>query len=161
QLPLEPVWELAAWAEDAPGGVHQTQATSGEDWLYSITQSRTAAGVLDGFVSVGYSTYPTLLNTSCVPVTSSDTGRSYASIVKTSPSGEVEWFRDNGIEGNFWRVRNTSDGGFIAVGSTRDRNRVPYNPYVDPISGDTLSVPLLCWPGNGIGPRILIATKFN
>jgi hypothetical protein len=59
------VWELASWPDIDSSGAPLTQATSHEDWFYSITQSRTVLGVHDGFVAAGYTKYPDVSSTTC------------------------------------------------------------------------------------------------
>ena len=83
------LWELAAWDGVDPDGNPQTQTGSGEDWFYSITESKTATGVADGYVAAGYSTYPGVTSTSCVECIG-DYGCGFATIAKIGPGGEVE-----------------------------------------------------------------------
>lgn len=159
--PVNVVWELAAWPGQDALGQPQTQDGSGEDWLYSITQSKTSTGEIDGFVAAGYSTSPNVTTTFGCQIPCSDLhGCTFATIMKIGDGGEVEWYRNTGIRDPFWKVINTSDGGFLAVGHTHDRSLFTYNPQV-PGGG----IPLDCWPighPSGEGSRRLIfAAKFD
>jgi hypothetical protein len=124
------VWELATWPGVDPDSP-QTQDDSGEDWLFSVTPSMTEEEEHDGFVTAGYSTYGGLERTACVDlceVGPEGPTCSFGTIAKVGPGGSVDWFHHNGLEGTFWRVISLSDGGFLAVGHSKDRSARPYNP---------------------------------
>lgn len=149
------VWELASWPDVDSSGAPLTQTTSHEDWFYSITQSRTVLGVHDGFVAAGYTKYPDVSSTTCRASCFGDPCP-MATISKIGPGGGVEWFEHNNAEGSFWRVIDTSDGGFLAVGHSHDRPLFDYNP-VNSIGGIGLS----CSPTNEADYRLIIIAKYD
>ncbi len=156
----EVIWELATWPGTTPDGQPQTQAESGEDWLYSISQSRTTTGALDGHVTAGYSTYPTVLvSPGCQTQCNPEFGCTYPNLTKITPGGEVEWHRTTtDIAGVFWKVIGTADGGYLAVGHTADRGPLLYNP-----TAPGVGIALDCWPpDSGFRSRsIIFAVKYD
>jgi len=149
-------WELATWPPNSPNAAPQTQATSEEDWFYSVTHSMAGGTTFDGFVAVGYSHFPSLQTTECVLDCDDYRGCTHGTISKISPEGSVEWFGTNDREGALWRVIDLSDGGFLAVGHTNDRETLRYNPGLE---GSPQQ--LDCWTGQGPRRRLAYAARFH
>ena len=124
----EVVWESASWVPQPPGGQFQTQAGSGEDWYYSIERlSPAAPGSRPRLITAGYHTVPGGPIPACMTA-ASQRGHSFQIAAEYSSGGDNKRRYFSDLEGAYFRVAATSDGGFIAVGYTHSRSAIRYNP---------------------------------
>ena len=72
-------------------------------------------------------------------------------------AGDTQRFIQSGLEGFYFRVKATSDGGFIGVGSTSSRPLLGYNPTSADPDGSALD----CWGTVGPRRRIGFAAKYD
>lgn len=136
-------WEMATWAPWEPDGTYQNQADSGEDWAYDLTLSHDVSDSPDGYVYVGYSTIESdyasggdnyWTNSSCASCSSTEKGCSMPKAFKTDLEGNFLWYKVFEIEGWLYALEEISDGGFIGVGTTIEReadgrdSTIIYNP---------------------------------
>jgi hypothetical protein len=135
--------EVAAWAPWEPDHTYVEQDDSGEDWAYDLVVSHDEGDDPDGYVFTGYSTIESdyasggdnyWSESSCVACNLTEKGCSMPKFFKTDLAGSLLWYRVLEIEGWLYSVAEISDGGFIAVGTTREReedghgNAIYYNP---------------------------------
>ncbi|GIV28005.1 MAG: hypothetical protein KatS3mg027_1819 [Bacteroidia bacterium] len=137
-------WRELSWFPTKPNGQQQTQTESDEDWWYNH-ENIYNNGVHTGYVACGYSGFinhtiqngclnTSLHNPECTELETPGNvkGSTYGTIGKLSLTGKLEWIKYYN-EGELFTVKQTNDGGFIAVGytkSTHDKNGNPiaYNP---------------------------------
>ena len=147
-------WRRTDWFPTHPVTGPQTQAMSGEDWWYDHKNSYDGSHALQGHITAGYSTFVNWTPTEwpsggCVASTLNEPncddfesagnvkGEIAATMALIDPTGTNRfWFKTYNL-GLFFRVIQTSDGGYLATGtsfSTRDFNGQPiyYNPGQSP-----------------------------
>jgi hypothetical protein len=129
-------------------GIPVPQNQTGEDWFYHIRISLNAQNTAEGYITSGYMTYPNFVedefNTGgcfkyidgadCRDFQSPNWsfGTRYCLLTKLDLNGQIVWMKSF-REGEFYKVIQTSDGGYLGVGrtqSTRKANGTPllYNP---------------------------------
>lgn len=141
-------WRRSDWAPMHPVSGVQTQDQSSEDWWYDHKNSY-SNNVLNGYICAGYSDFRNWAvnepNGGCqvgapggpdcgsFETTGNVRGDNLATLALISPDGANRiWFKTYN-SGYFYRVIQTSDGGYLAVGitgSTRkpDGTSLYYNP---------------------------------
>lgn len=148
-------WEMATWAPEKPDGTPLAQATSGEDWAYDVEVSY-SAGSPDGYIYTGYSTFPGYQFPSGygMPCGNLTKGCSMPKLFKTDLEGNLLWYRSySNNEGELTAVIQTSDGGYLAVGRSREwGSRLTY--YGKTSSTSSLSCSSNC-------PRNIYVVKTN
>ncbi|ARA94500.1 hypothetical protein AWN76_015935 [Rhodothermaceae bacterium RA] len=112
---------MATWAPWKPGGATQVQDSTGEDWAYDIEISY-SGGSPDGYIYAGYTTFPGYQfpsgSWSCTNLTK---GCSIPKLFKTDLEGNLLWYKHySENEGELTAVIQTSDGGYLAVGRSRE-----------------------------------------
>jgi hypothetical protein len=141
-------WEYSYWAPTHPINGSQTSNESGEDWFYDHKISLNALGKANGYICAGYSTYVEwaaeevngcysnnpLGNEECrhFETINNRRGSNLAVISLVDLNGGIVWYKTY-TEGWFYKVIQTSDGGYLGIGptqSTKDENGLPlhYNP---------------------------------
>ncbi|HYL04773.1 MAG TPA: hypothetical protein VE075_01970 [Thermoanaerobaculia bacterium] len=114
--------------------VYQTQDASGEDWWNNHANSYDGTNTLQGYVMAGYSKFlnyaPQELPAGClnlhVDPPSCDefespghvSGPPHGTLALIDPSGSFYYWFQAYDEGEFFRVIQTSDGGYLATGYT-------------------------------------------
>ncbi len=112
---------MATWAPWKPGGATQVQDSTGEDWVYDIEISY-SGGSPDGYIYAGYTTFPGYQfpsgSWSCTNLTK---GCSIPKLFKADLEGNLLWYKHySENEGELTAVIQTSDGGYLAVGRSRE-----------------------------------------
>jgi hypothetical protein len=156
QLPLPPgiQWKRADWFPEHPVNGPQTQDVSGEDWWYSHINSvdHNNSNTPNGYLCAGYTSFVNYdyveSNDGCADIQNDENniwdcneleyqgyvkGADFAVLALISPNGREKVWTRYYNHGDFQRVIQTSDGGYLAIGSTRstrDANSDPiyYNP---------------------------------
>jgi hypothetical protein len=171
-------WRRSDWFPTHPVTGPQSQQLSGEDWWYDHKNSYIGSS-LNGFICAGFSSFrnwsiteptsgcltETLGTAECRSMES--TGNLRGSILATmaliSQDGNtIIWFKTYN-SGYFYRVIQTSDGGYLAVGftaSTRQPNGSPlfYNPNQSGSQTDYFSDPQSCTAGNNMPHAMMVKT---
>ncbi|HET6992957.1 MAG TPA: hypothetical protein VFJ43_16615, partial [Bacteroidia bacterium] len=112
-------WQRSYWPYDNPCGELLTQNQSSDDWFFDIANSKDNNGVFEGYLCAGYSSFY---------ATSSCPSDRRAMMMKLDPSGNVIFSEEYRV-GEFNGCIQTSDGGYIGIGSASDYT-IPYNPVV-------------------------------
>jgi hypothetical protein len=164
-------WRQSQWFPYNPAtSAYQTQDQSGEDWWNHHQNSYDGSNSLQGYITAGFSTFvayaPSELSTGgCLnsvigttpdcnrfTTTGNIPGFPEATLALVEPHGTFYyWYKIYG-EGEYFRVIQTSDGGYLATGytgSTQDLGGSPlyYNPgqvageVTDSFSPGNLSCP--------------------
>lgn len=175
-------WRRSDWAPTHPVSGAQTQDQSGEDWWYDHKNSY-SNNTLNGYISAGFSGFRNwainetnagcLIDTLAAPdcgsfeTAGNVRGNNLATMALISPDGANRiWFKTYN-SGFFYRVIQTSDGGYLAIGltgSTRQPDGSPlfYNPNQK--AGevtDQFDAGTACASGGFVGRVNLVKTDAN
>lgn len=120
-------WEMATWSPVDEDGNPHTQYESGEDWAYDVEVSYDGASP-DGYIYAGYTTFPGYDFTSGGCPCSATKGCAIPKLFKTDLEGNLLWYETYSENaGELTAVIQTSDGGYLGVGRSRERaNRLTY-----------------------------------
>lgn len=143
-------WQYEYWAPTNPGtGLTQTQNQSGEDWFYYHKSSLDANLEQNGSICAGYSNFvnyygpetadgcydrPVGTSYNCNDFESpgNKKGNVLSAMSLLDINGSTVWFKLC-LEGWFYKVIQTSDGGYVGVGPTRATQDLSGNPlYYNP-----------------------------
>jgi len=177
-------WRLTDWYPSKPGSGPQTNPDlSGEDWWYDHKNSF-SGGNLNGYICAGFSNWPELLlgdetisggcfkssfdshQPICADFESAGNrrGTNLAILSLRDLSGHPVWYQRYNT-GDFYRVIQTSDGGYLAIGhtsSTRDPSGAPlyYNPNQTPgfVTDSFNGNGMPCQLGDNAGHAVLVKT---
>lgn len=136
-------WEKSYWPTTHPTLGAQTRVLSGEDWFYSITKSLNTINEQNGYMCSGYNSFVNyslsettgcLNNTDVVSFNCEEfekvdyrKGMVEGMISFVDLEGNKLWHK-NLKEGELTKIIRTSDGNYLAVGTTMSTQDIAYNP---------------------------------